>query len=139
MHGVVVPGGAEDIATTDKTLSTARTACLLRKGEALSSPGGNDPMNTIPLPRPLESFFVLQSSPRSQTGVLHLERGRATAPECDPERDRSLLLIEGELVVEVGNAGQTIRPGASLTIPAGVKHRMINRGARAALAFTVVA
>ena len=95
-------------------------------------------MNAISLPHALESFFVLQSSPSSQTGVLHLERGRATIPECDPERDRSLLLIEGELVVEVENAGQTIRPGVSLTIPAGVMHRVINRSARAALAFTVL-
>lgn len=96
-------------------------------------------MNTIPLPRALENFFVLQSSPCAQAGVLHLERGGATGSECDPERDHSLLLIEGELVVEVENDGQTIRPGVSLTIPAGVKHRVINRSASPALAFTVVA
>ena len=94
-------------------------------------------MNTAPFPRALESFFVLQSSPRSQSGVLRLERGRATPAECDPERNRTLLLIEGELDVEVDNARQTIRPGASLTIPAGVKHRVINRSSRSALAFTV--
>jgi quercetin dioxygenase-like cupin family protein len=96
-------------------------------------------MNTIPLPRALEHFFVLQSRPFSQSGVLHLERGGTTVSECDPERDRSLLLIEGELVVEVENAGQTLRPGVSLTIPAGVKHRVINRSGGPALAFTVVA
>jgi mannose-6-phosphate isomerase-like protein (cupin superfamily) len=111
----------------------------LATAEGLPSPGGTTPMNTIHLPRALEDFFVLQSSPRSQTGILHLERGRATVPECDPERDRGLLLIEGELVVEVEDTGQTIRPGVSLTIPAGVKHRVINRSARPALAFTVVA
>lgn len=96
-------------------------------------------MKTLPLPRALEKFFTLQENPRSQTGVLHLERGGATKPECDPERDRSLLLIEGELVVEVANASETIHPGVSLTIPAGVKHRVINRSAAPAVAFTVMA
>jgi quercetin dioxygenase-like cupin family protein len=94
-------------------------------------------MKTVPFPRTLENFFVLQSSPRSQSGVLRLERGRATPAECDPERNRTLLLIEGELDVEVDNARQTIRPGVSLTIPAGVRHRVVNRSRGPALAFTV--
>jgi quercetin dioxygenase-like cupin family protein len=111
----------------------------LRRWKGCRPPAVTIPMNTIPLPRALENFFVLQSDPGSQAGVLHLERGGATGPECDPERDHSLLLIEGELVVEVDDARQTIRPGVSLTIPAGVKHRVVNRSAVPALAFTVVA
>lgn len=91
--------------------------------------------------RTLESFFTLQDRPTSQAGVMRLEKGRASSqvPDCDTEHDRTLLLIEGELVVEVGNAGKLIGPGTSLTVPAGVKHRFVNHGNRAALAFTVLA
>jgi len=98
-------------------------------------------MKTIPLPRTLENFFVIQQSPRAQTGILRLERGSATSesPECHPERNQTVLLIEGELVVEVGEAGETIRAGTALTVPAGVKHRFINRSNCAAMAFTVLA
>lgn len=98
-------------------------------------------MDSIPLSQSMENFFMLQSHPLSQAGVIRLETGKATSdsPECHADKNQTLLLIEGELVVEVGNAGQRIRAGSTLTVPAGVKHRFINCGRIAALAFTVIA
>ena len=98
-------------------------------------------MNKIPLSRAMETFFMLQSLPCSQSGVMRVERGAATSdsPECNPDCAQTVLLIEGELIVEVGEAGETIRTGASLTVPAGVKHRFINRSNSPAVAFTVLA
>ena len=99
-------------------------------------------MNPNPLSRALEGFFLLQQQATSHAGVLRLEQGRASSDrqEIDPEHSQSVLLIEGEMVVEVdGTTGETIRPGASLTVPKGVKHRFINRSAKPAVAFTVVA
>jgi len=98
-------------------------------------------MESFTLSRALEGFFRLQQNPMSQAGILRLEKGKASSerPESDPEHNQSLLLIEGELILEVDNAGETIRPGASFTVPAGVKHRFVNRSNRPAVAFTVMA
>ena len=95
----------------------------------------------IPLPRALEGFFLLQEKPTAHSEILRLEQGRASSDrqESDPEHVQSLLLIEGELVLEVDGAGETIRPGASFTVPKGVKHRFVNRSDKAAVAFRVVA
>jgi len=49
------------------------------------------------------------------------------------------VMLEGELVAEVGEECDTIRPGQSLIIPAGVKHRFRNEGNGPAFAFTVYA
>lgn len=96
-------------------------------------------MKSSPPTRPLEKFFALQAQPCSQTGVIRLEKGGASSesPDCDSDRDQTVLLIEGELLVELGNAGQRIHPGTPLTVPAGVKHRFVNLGEQPALAFTV--
>jgi mannose-6-phosphate isomerase-like protein (cupin superfamily) len=97
-------------------------------------------MKSVPLAPSTENFFTLQSLPFSEAGVIRLEEGKATSdsPECHADKNQTLLLIEGELVVEVENAGQKIHAGATLTVPAGVKHRFINCGRIAALAFTVM-
>ncbi|WP_035612559.1 cupin domain-containing protein [Haloferula sp. BvORR071] len=99
-------------------------------------------MNPIPLPPGLEEFFLLQQMATSQAGVLRLEQGGASSArqEIDPEHAQSVLLIEGEMMVEVdGMVGETIRTGSILTVPKGVKHRFINRGSKPAVAFTVAA
>ncbi len=99
-------------------------------------------MDSFNLPPALEGFFRLQLDPMSQAGILRLEKGKASSErqQVDPEHTQSLLLIEGEMEVEVdGMAGETIRSGCSLTVPKGVKHRFINRGNRPAVAFTVAA
>jgi mannose-6-phosphate isomerase-like protein (cupin superfamily) len=98
-------------------------------------------MNPISRTRPLEKFFALQAQPSSQSGVIRLEKGGASSesPDCNVDQDQTVLLIEGELLVEVGNAGQRIAPGTALTVPAGVKHRFVNLGRKPALAFTVFA
>lgn len=97
-------------------------------------------MKTIPRTRTVENFFVLQSQPSSQAGAIRLEKGKASGeqPHWNSDRNQTVLLIEGELVVEVGRIGQKIRPGTTLTVPAGVRHRFVNRGRAPALAFTVL-
>lgn len=98
-------------------------------------------MKLISRHRPLERFFSLQSQPSSQAGAIRLEKGKASGeqPHCNADRNQTVLLIEGELVIEIGRIGQTIRPGTTLTVPAGVRHRFVNRGRSPALAFTVLA
>lgn len=99
-------------------------------------------MDAFTLPPSLEDFFRLQLDPMSRAGILRLEQGKASSErqQVDPEHTQSLLLIEGEMLVEVdGMAGEIMRSGSSLTVPKGVKHRFINRGNRPAVAFTVAA
>jgi len=50
-----------------------------------------------------------------------------------------LLLLDGELTGEVGDDRPTLRKGDVIIIPAGVKHRFINRGRKAAVTFNVYA
>lgn len=99
-------------------------------------------MDSFTLTPSLEDFFRLQLDPMSQAGILRLEKGKASSErqQVDPEYAHSLLLIEGEMVVEVdGMTGEIMHSGCRLTVPKGVKHRFINRGNRPAVAFTVAA
>jgi HTH-type transcriptional repressor of puuD len=86
-------------------------------------------------------FEVLQTTSRIQTGVMRLERGEASGPtpELHPHSDQVVLLLMGELTAELGEETEALSAGASLVIPAGVPHRLINPGDEPALIYTCYA
>jgi mannose-6-phosphate isomerase-like protein (cupin superfamily) len=88
-----------------------------------------------------EWFEVLQTHERSQTAVMTLDPGDATAEKAESHRssDQVLLLLEGELSGEIGDDCLTLKKGDVITIPAGVKHRFTNPGDAPALTFNVYA
>jgi len=86
-----------------------------------------------------EWFQVLQTGERSQTAMMTLQPGDATGEKAEAHKhsDQVLLMLEGELSGEVGRERPRVKKGDVIIIPAGVKHRFVNRGDAPAITFNV--
>ncbi len=86
-----------------------------------------------------EWFQVLQTGERSQTAMMTLQPGDATGEKAEAHKhsDQVLLMLEGELSGEVGRERPRVKKGDVIIIPAGVKHRFVNRGDTPAITFNV--
>jgi|SRR6266404_5134480 len=84
-------------------------------------------------------FEVLQTAERSQTAMMTLAPGDATSDkaEAHAKSDQVLLILEGELAGEVGDRHPNLKKGDVIIIPAGVKHRFVNRARKPAITFNV--
>ena len=84
-------------------------------------------------------FEVLQTGERSQTAMMTLAPGDATGDEAEAHEksDQVLLLLEGELTGDVGDQRPHLKKGDVIIIPAGVKHRFVNRAKKPAVTFNV--
>jgi putative ABC transport system ATP-binding protein len=89
--------------------------------------------------RTAEWFKVLQTTRRSQTAVMKLGPGQATGaePEAHKNSEQILLLVESELVGEVGGRRQRLKAGDVVIIPPGTKHKFTNHGELPALTFNI--
>jgi mannose-6-phosphate isomerase-like protein (cupin superfamily) len=84
-------------------------------------------------------FEVLQTSERSQTAMLTLASGKSSGEKAEAHEgsDQVLLILEGELIGEVGGEHLSLKKGDVITIPSGVKHRFTNRSRKRAVTFNV--
>ncbi|HYY12971.1 MAG TPA: cupin domain-containing protein [Chthoniobacterales bacterium] len=84
-------------------------------------------------------FQVLQTGQRSQTAMMTLEPGDETGEKAEAHKnsDQVLLMLEGELSGEVGDDRPQLKRGDVIVVPAGVKHRFVNRGDTPAVTFNV--
>ena len=84
-------------------------------------------------------FEVLQTGERSQTAMMTLASGDATGDkaEAHEKSDQVLLILEGELTGDVGDQRPHLKKGDVIIIPAGVKHRFVNRAKKPAVTFNV--
>jgi mannose-6-phosphate isomerase-like protein (cupin superfamily) len=84
-------------------------------------------------------FEVLQTGERSQTAMMTLAPGDATGDEAEAHEksDQVLLILGGELTGEVGDQRPHLKKGDVIIIPAGVKHRFVNRAKKSAVTFNV--
>jgi mannose-6-phosphate isomerase-like protein (cupin superfamily) len=96
-------------------------------------------MEIINIGKAREWFEVLQTSERSQTAMMTLEPGDATGAraEAHEKSDQILLMLDGELTGEVGDQHPNLKKGDVIIIPAGVRHRFVNRAAKPAVTFNV--
>ena len=96
-------------------------------------------MNVTNIDKANAWFEVLQTGERSQTAMMTLASGDATGnkAEAHEKSDQVLLMLEGELTGEVGDERPHLRKGDVIIIPAGVKHRFVNRAKKPALTFNV--
>lgn len=96
-------------------------------------------MNIANIRESAEEFHLLETTGRTQTATMRLGPGAATSddPNVHPQSDQVVLILEGELMAEVGDERTSLAKDQSLVIPAGVKHRFINEGQGEAFAFTV--
>jgi mannose-6-phosphate isomerase-like protein (cupin superfamily) len=85
-----------------------------------------------------QDFLILQTTPLTQTAVMRLLRGESSAdvPETHPNSDQVVLVLEGDMIAEIGGEERALSPGASLVIPAGTPHRLRNTGQRSVFAYT---
>ena len=96
-------------------------------------------MNVANISEAKEWFEVLQTGERSQTAMMTLAPGDATGgkAEAHEKSDQVLLLLEGELTGDVGDQRPHLKKGDVIIIPAGVKHRFVNRARKPAVTFNV--
>jgi mannose-6-phosphate isomerase-like protein (cupin superfamily) len=86
-----------------------------------------------------EWFQVLQTTEGSQTAMMTLKPGDATGEkaEAHEKSDQVLLMLEGELIGEVGNERPRLKRGDVIIINAGTKHRFANASDKSAITFNV--
>jgi mannose-6-phosphate isomerase-like protein (cupin superfamily) len=96
-------------------------------------------VNITNIGRATEWFQVLQTTERSQTAMMTLEPGAATGekPEAHDKSDQVLLVLEGELIGEVGDERPRLHKGDVIVIEAGTKHRFANASDKPAVTFNV--
>ena len=94
-------------------------------------------MNVTNIGRATEWFQVLQTTKRSQTAIMRLEPGAASGEKAEAhnESDQVLLMLEGELIGEVGDERPRLKRGDVIVIEAGTKHRFANASDKPALTF----
>jgi mannose-6-phosphate isomerase-like protein (cupin superfamily) len=98
-------------------------------------------MNISDIAESREDFHLLQTTGRTQIATITLKQGEVTSDDMNkhPHSDQTVLVLEGELVAEVGEERQTVRRGQCLIIPAAVAHRLKNEAETTAFAFSVYA
>jgi mannose-6-phosphate isomerase-like protein (cupin superfamily) len=96
-------------------------------------------MNVENIASATEWFQVLQTTDRTQTAMMRLEPGAATGEkaEAHAKSDQVLLVLDGELIGEVGDERPRLKKGHVIVIEAGTKHRFANASANVAVTFNV--
>ena len=84
-------------------------------------------------------FEVLQTGEQSQTAMMTLAPGDATGDkaEAHEKSDQVLLILEGELTGEVSDQRPHLKKDDVIIVPAGAKHRFVNRVKKPAVTFNV--
>lgn len=87
-----------------------------------------------------ESWFqVLHTTKQSQSAVMTLKPNGESSEEMNTHEksDQVVLIIEGEIEAEVGDAKRKLKAGDTCIIPAGTPHRLTNSSAKKAVTFNV--
>ena len=86
-------------------------------------------------------FKVLQTTPRSQTAVMNLAPGKMSGDEAEahPKSDQIVIVLDGEVVAEVGGEHTKMRAGNMVVIPAGIRHRFRNTAKKSVRTVSVYA
>ncbi len=86
-------------------------------------------------------FRVLETTERSQTGLLTLEPGESSSekPSIHKDSDQTLILLVGELRAEIGDEQAILEDGDAVLVPAKTPHRFTNTGKSRATTFSVYA
>jgi mannose-6-phosphate isomerase-like protein (cupin superfamily) len=86
-----------------------------------------------------EWFEILQTTERSQTAVMVLSADGTSSEEMNvhEKSDQVLLVVEGEVEAEVGEAKRVMHEGDSCIVAAGTPHRFSNHGKGRAVTFNV--
>ena len=92
--------------------------------------------------RRIRRFFkVLQTSKKSQTAMMTLKPGEESGPMGNdhPASEQVLLVLEGEVVAEIGTKRRKLKAGDAVIVPLRARHRFVNRSKRPVVTFNVYA
>lgn len=86
-------------------------------------------------------FRVLDTTARSQTGLLTLEPGESSSekPSVHAESDQVLIVLQGELTAKIGDESAVMKNGDAVVVPAKTPHTFTNNGTQRATTFSVYA
>lgn len=86
-------------------------------------------------------FKVLDTTERSQTGLLALEPGESSSekPSVHAGSDQVLIVLQGELTAEIDGESAVMKNGDAIAVPAKTPHRFTNTGRDRAITFSVYA
>lgn len=86
-------------------------------------------------------FKVLDTTERSQTGLLTLEAGESSSddPSVHADSDQVLVVLQGEVTAEISEESAVLMKGDAVVVPARTPHKFINSGEERAVTFSVYA
>jgi mannose-6-phosphate isomerase-like protein (cupin superfamily) len=84
-------------------------------------------------------FRVLQETERSQSAVMTIAPGGDAGPEEEHDGDQILYVLEGKVLVRIGDRQYEATPGALVTIPAHTRHHVRSTGTQPLFFLTVYA
>ena len=86
-------------------------------------------------------FKVLETTERSQTGLLTLDQGEASSddPSVHQDSDQVLVVLQGEVTAEIADESALMKVGDAVVVPAKTPHKFINKGQERAVTFSVYA
>lgn len=98
-------------------------------------------MKTVNVHRTRPGFSVLQTLEKSQTATMTLRPGEWSGEKGNehPDSEQTLLVLEGEVVAEIGDDRKVLRKGDVVIVPRKAPHRFGNEGEDIALTFNVYA
>jgi mannose-6-phosphate isomerase-like protein (cupin superfamily) len=96
-------------------------------------------MDIESIPESSESFRIIQTRQHTQTAVIHLNAKDSSSENKNTHSDseQTIVVLEGQLSIEVGDESAVMMPRQSLIIPAGTPHRLFNDTDETVIAFTV--
>jgi mannose-6-phosphate isomerase-like protein (cupin superfamily) len=88
-----------------------------------------------------EFFKILHTAKKSQSAVMVLAPGKASGKFGNehPDSEQVVLVVEGEILAEVGDENATLRKGDTIIIPRKAEHRLVNHSGSKATIFSVYA
>jgi mannose-6-phosphate isomerase len=99
----------------------------------VSQPSPHDPRTEILLDeRPWGAFEQYTHNASTTVKVLKVEAGNRLSLQRHADRDELWIVLDSEVVVEVGETVEKVGVGEKVWIPRGTAHRLENRGALAA-------
>ncbi len=125
--------GLKDMAVVET--GDALLVCPLQRSQevrelvaALEQSGHRELLHHCTVYRPWGSFTSLESGEGYQVKRLTVEPGKRLSLQSHRLRSENWVVVRGEALVTVGEKELTLRKGETVFIPAGVKHRLENRG-----------
>ncbi len=73
--------------------------------------------------------------------MMTLAPGKSSGPKGNehPKSEQTLLVLEGEILADIGSEKRTLRKGDIVIVPPGAEHRFVNHGGSPAITFNVYA